>query len=38
MKAINIQWDFDDGEGAELPNDIELPEDLIDEEEISDYI
>lgn len=38
MKAINIQWDFDDGEGAELPNEIELPEDLVDEEEISDYI
>lgn len=38
MKAVNIQWDFDNGEEAELPNEIDLPENLVDEDEISDYI
>lgn len=38
MRAVNIQWDFDDGEEAILPDEIELPKNLIDEDEISDYI
>lgn len=40
MKAINIQWDTDlDKELLEhLPKEIEIPEDITDENEISDYI
>lgn len=38
MKAVNIQWDFDNEEEAELPNEMDLPEGLVDEDEISDYI
>lgn len=37
MKAINIIWDTD-GENIELPNEIELPFGMVDEDEISDYI
>lgn len=37
MKAINILWDTD-GEKIELPTEIDIPEGLTDEEEISDYI
>ena len=37
MKAINIVWDTD-GEYVELPNEIELPFGMVDEDEISDYI
>ena len=40
MKAVNIQWDVDgDYEALEdLPTEIEIPEGMTDEEEISDYI
>lgn len=39
MKAINIQRDVDDNNMLEyLPTEIEIPDDLEDEEEISDYI
>ena len=45
MKAVNIQWDIDYPEGLKLPSEIEIPEDIIDEDdyegtldEISDYI
>ena len=37
MKAVNIIWDTD-GENVELPNEIEVPYGMIDEDEISDYI
>lgn len=44
-KAINIQWDIDpeeqryiDEENITLPSEIEIPEGMIDEEQISDYI
>ena len=39
MKAINIMWDidYDDG-GVELPKEIEIPNGMIDEDEISDYL
>lgn len=37
MKAINIKWDTD-GENVKLPNEIELPFGMVDEDEISDYI
>ena len=39
MKAINIEWDVDYKEDLyALPTEIEIPEDLEDEDEISDYI
>lgn len=39
MKAINIQWDVDYPEDLEdLPAEIEIPEGMEDEEDISDYI
>ncbi len=37
MKAINIKWDTD-GENIPLPNEIEIPSNITDEDEISDYI
>lgn len=39
MKAINIQWDIDDDDGdVSLPTEIGIPEDITDEDEISDYL
>lgn len=39
MKAINILWDVDDEEDEiSLPEEIDIPEDMTDEDEISDYI
>lgn len=39
MKAVNIQWDVDSEEELEqLPNEIKIPNEMLDEEEISDYI
>lgn len=45
MKAINIVWDIDAPTYEEdrrillsLPKEIEIPEGMTDEEEISDYI
>ncbi|MCM1230086.1 MAG: hypothetical protein NC489_08135 [Ruminococcus flavefaciens] len=37
MRAVDIRWDTD-GEDIDLPSVIELPEGLVDEDEISDYI
>ena len=38
-KAINIQWDVDSPEELEyLPTEIEIPEGMEDEDDISDYI
>lgn len=37
MKATNIIWDTD-GEDTALPAEIDIPEGMEDEEEISDYI
>lgn len=37
MKVVNIVWDTD-GENVKLPNEIELPFGMVDEDEISDYI
>lgn len=37
MKAINIIWDTDE-ENVELPNEIEIPNTMIELDEISDYI
>ena len=39
MKATNIEWDVDYEEQLEdLPTEIEIPNGMTDEEEISDYI
>lgn len=38
MKAINIVWDIDDMADVILPNEIEIPVGMTDEENISDYI
>jgi hypothetical protein len=37
VKVVNIKWDTD-GENIELPNEIELPFGMVDEDEIGDYI
>ena len=37
MKAINILWDTD-GENISLPTEIDIPEGMTDDDEISDYI
>ncbi len=38
MKAVNIEWDIDIGDNAVLPKEIDIPEVIVDEDEISDYI
>ncbi len=39
MKATNIQWDVDDPKDLELlPTEIDIPDGMDDEDEISDYI
>ena len=39
MKAVNIQWNVDSEEELEqLSNEIKIPNEMLDEEEISDYI
>lgn len=39
MKAINIIWDVDFEEDLEiLPSEIKIPNEMTDEDEISDYI
>lgn len=40
MKAINILWDVDDNEKelVSLPDEIDIPEGMTDEDEISDYL
>lgn len=37
MKAINIIWDIDGAE-IELPTEIDIPDGMTDEDEISDYL
>lgn len=39
MRAVNIIWDVDYEEDLEnLPTEIDIPNGMTDEEEISDYI
>ena len=39
MKAINIIWDVDNPKDLELlPTEIDIPDEMNDEDEISDYI
>ena len=38
-KVIHIEWDVDDEKQLEdLPTEIEIPNEITDEDEISDYI
>ena len=36
--ATTIEWDKDKDDSIELPQTIEIPEGMIDEDEISDYL
>ena len=38
MKATNIDWDIDYNTDIFLPNEIEIPNGMTDEDDISDYI
>lgn len=38
LKAKNIQWDTDPDDEVGLPTEIDIPEGLVDEDEISDYL
>lgn len=38
LMATNIEWDMDGDETFELPETIEIPEGMTDEDEISDYL
>lgn len=39
MKAVSIIWDVDYEEDLEsLPKEIEIPDGMMDEDEISDYL
>lgn len=38
MKAKNILWGIDTGDNIVLPNEIDIPEYLSDEDKISDYL
>lgn len=39
MKAIHIMWDIDhDGDEKMLPQEINIPDGMKDEDEISDYL
>ena len=39
MKAIHIQWDVDEPDELEgLPTEIQIPDSMEDEDEISDYL
>lgn len=39
MKAVNILWDVDDKEDLNfLPTEIEIPEGMVDDDDISDYL
>ena len=38
VKAINIKWDIDHGDNEFLPTEVNIPDGMEDEDEISDYI
>lgn len=38
MKTANIKWDIDYDNNGPLPTEIEIPEGMIDEEEISNWL
>lgn len=38
LKVTNILWDTDYDDDGELPTEIDIPEGMTDEDEISDYL
>lgn len=38
LKATNILWDTDYDDDGKLPTEINIPEGMTDEDEISDYL
>ncbi len=38
MKAIDIIWDLDRENDGSLPSEITIPDNIKDEDEISDYL
>lgn len=38
LKATNILWGTDYDDDGELPTEIDIPEGMTDEDEISDYL
>lgn len=38
MKAINIIWDVEEDDDVELPNEVNIPNGMTDDDEISDYL
>lgn len=38
LKTTNILWDTDYDDDGELPTEIDIPEGMTDEDEISDYL
>lgn len=39
MKAVNIEWDVDEPEQLDdLPTSVDIPDQITDTEEISDYL
>ena len=38
MKATDIKWDIDYDDNGPLPTEIEIPEGMTNEDEISDYL
>lgn len=38
MKAINIKWDIDYDSNGYLPTEIEIPDGMIDVDEITEYL
>ena len=38
MKATNIKWYIDYDDKGDLPTEIEIPDGMTDEDEITDYL
>lgn len=38
MKATHIKWDIDYDDNGMLPTEIDIPDGMTDEDEISDYL
>lgn len=38
MKAINIKWDIDNENDVVLPTEIEIPNNITEEDDITDYL
>lgn len=38
LRATNILWDVDYDDNGELPTQIDIPEEMTDEDEITEYL